>query len=337
MKIFRLLARRSLRVGAIVWLAGAIFAFGHFMTPRAPTALARVYEDIGSALNQPGVPEYMKGVVDEGKVQEVYLNGNTLFYTLYRTDKSIDQLLDYYENLYKGPTHEFATQENKDYLLQFAADEDRAEHARRIEETEKLINERYIRFSGKGWGGFSTIVTGKEGTGEWSQDLIKRFTKFKSTGLASDLGDPKIVVAFEEPSTDSTQYFNVWPGADFDHRNIAPRGEDDAAGYDLDDIPRPPSSQRLLTFGQTNGDVRYEILTYKNDGYPDGVLAHWYEAMDDQGWAVSPTFEEGKTRTDEPILAALFAKDGREAYVSLAINGEERTVTSTVVVHKRGG
>jgi hypothetical protein len=337
MKIFRLLARRSLRIGAIVLLAGAIFAFGHYMTPRQPTAMARVYEDLGSALNQPGVPEYMKGVVDEGKVQEVYVNGNTLFYTLYKTDKSIDQLLDYYENLYKGPHHELATKEAKEALLKYAAPEDRAEHARRIEETEKVLNQRYIRFSGDGWGGFSTIVTGKEGTAEWSQDLVQRFTTFKETGLASDLGDPKIVVAFDEPSTGATQYFNVWPGADFDHRNIAPRNGEDATGYDLDDIPRPPRSQRMLTFGQTQANVRYEILTYKSEGYPEPVMRHWYEAMDRQGWALSPTFEEGKTRADEPIPAALFAKDGREAYVALAVDEDDRTVTSTVVVHKRGG
>lgn len=337
MKLFRLLARRAGRVGAIVALSGAILGFGHFMTPRPPSALARVYQDLGDALAAPGVPEYMKLEVEDGAVQEVSLNGNTLFYTQYRTDKSIPQLLDYYQNLYKGPEHLYGDVAAREEILKTVKDkESRDEQRRRIEATETLLNERYIRFQGKGWGGFSTIVAGDPSSANYTNEMLDRFRAFKKTGLVKDLGDPKIVVAFDDPSRGDVQYFNVWPGDDFDQRKVAPpKDGGDAAGDDLDGVPRPQGSRRTLSFAQEHGDVAYQIAVYENaHGDADSTLAGWYTAMDGAGWSVSGTYEAARNDAPEPLTTALWARDGFEAFVSVR-DHEDGRVTSTVILQRR--
>ena len=339
MAIFRLLGKRAFRVGLIVLLVGLIFGFGHFMTPRGPDAWARVFVELGDTLGSPGVPEYMQYEVDEGSVQEVYLNDNTLFYTLYRSEKSVPALLDYYENLYSPESakrESLAPPGAKEALLARVPVGERDETADRIEETEDILNDKFVRFDGKGWGGFATIYNGDENEADWHNRMTERIRKFKDTGLASDLGAPKIVVAFEDPSQDNTQYFNVWPGSDFDHRNVMPRGEADAPGYDVEDIQRPWGSKRMITFGQNHGGVNYTILVYRGEGRTDDVLEHFVSEMTRDGWAVSARFAEARARQDDPEPAMLFIKEGKEAYIGLRPVEREGLVTSTVIVYDRG-
>lgn len=336
LKLVRALYARAFRVGLIGLMAGGIFAFGHFMTPRPPDAMAEVYYDLGRALE--GVPAYMKAVVDDGDVNEVYLNGNTLYYTQYSSSKNVGQLLDYYENLYKGETHPVADQATKDKLLKYVEDPaDRAEHARRIEETERLLNERYVRLEGKKWGAFATIVTGKEGEADWAEDMGERIDKFGETGMVKDLGDPKIVVAFEDDANGGSQYLNVWPGEDFNRENLRPERRQDAPGYDIRDVPRPRGSFRLVTFGQQLVDADYSILIYRGQDSMNGVENHWIGEMQAEGWALSESFNDGRAMMDEEVPAPhalLFVKDNRETYVAMA-ESAENSVTSTVVVYNR--
>ncbi len=338
MELFRLLGKRSLRVGLIVLLVGMIFGYGHFMTPRAPDAWARVWVDMGDALSAPGVPEYMKGAVDEGNVQEVYLNDNTLYYTLNRSEKPIPALLDYYEGLYANDNtdRQIEPEGAREALLARIPKEEREETAAKLDMTNEVINDRFIRFEGTGWGGFATIVTGDESDANWSARMGERIGKFKETGLASDLGAPKIVVAFEDPAEDNTQYFNVWPAETFDHRKVMPRGEEDAPGYDISDIDRPWGSRRMITFGQNHGGVNYTILVYRGPGGIDETLEHFADEMTRDGWAVSARFAEAQAREEEPEPALLFIKDGREAYVGLRQGEGDADVTSTIVVYDHG-
>lgn len=338
MELFRLLGKRAFRVGLIVLLVGVIFGFGHFMTPRGPDAWARVWVDMGDAMSSPGMPEYMKLQVDDGDVQEVYLNDNTLYYTLNRTEKPIPQLLDYYENLYAGDSTDRQIEPDgaREALLARIPKKDREETANNLDMTNEVLNDRFIRFEGAGWGGFATIVNGEESETAWSARMGERIGRFQETGLASELGDPKIVVAFEDPAADNTQYFNVWPGADFDHKNVKPRGEQDAPGYDIDDIHRPWGSQRMITFGQNHGGVTYTIIVYRGAGTIDETLEHFADEMSRDGWAVSVRFAEAQARAEEPEPALLFVKDGREAYIGLRKSEGDDDVTSTIVVYERG-
>ena len=335
MKFFRLLFRRSLRIWAISVLAVSVFLFGHFMTPRGNDALAKVFlTDVGGAMSHPGMPEYMRLVVEDDTVQEVYFNGNQLFYTLNRTEKNFTQLIDYYANLYQGEQRQMVPPEAKARLLKTIKDPgDRTEHARRIDETEKILNQRYVSFEDENYAAFATVVTGKEGKAEWQKDMVERITSFKDTGDLTDLGDPKIMVAFKDPSQGDVQYFNVWPGAEFDMKKARPRQGEDAAGYDIEDIERPYDSVRMATFGQDHGGVSYEILVYRNDGRIVDALEHWYTAMINDEWAVSESFEGARAAADDEQPGLLFGKDNREVFISL--READGHVTSTLVVHSR--
>ncbi len=339
MAIFRLLAKRAVRVSLIVLLVGLIFGYGHFMTPRAPDAFAEVWLEVGDAMNSPGVPEYMKLNVEEGDVQEVYLNDNTLFYTLYRTSKSIPALLDYYEDLYSPAAKRpetLAPAGAKEALLARVPQSEREKTAWQIEETEDILNQKFVRFEGDGWGGFATLYNGDENEADWHVKQTERIRKYKQTGMVHDLGSPKIVVAFDDPAAGDTQYFNVWPASDFDGRKIRPRGEDDAPGYDIADIQRPWGSRRMVTFGQNHGGVNYTIIVYRGDGQPDDVLEHFVSEMTADGWAVSARFAEARALQEEPEANMLFIKEGKEAYVGLSSLKEPGVVTSTVIVYDRG-
>ncbi len=333
MKFFRLMAKRAGRIGAIVLLVGAIFGYGHFMTPRSPDAFARVFEDINGALNAPGMPAYMNMTVEEGAVQEVYLNGNTLHYTLNRTDKGIDDLLDYYENLYQGKEREVAPKIARETLLKTVRDpKDREEQRRRIVATDKLLNDRFVRFEGKEWGGFSTLVTGREGEPNYTADMVERFRAFQKSGDATDLGDPKLLVAFKDASEGDVQYFNVWPAGGFDFQSVRPQKEEDAPGYDLSDIPRPYGSQRMITFGQNHMGSDYQILLYRGGGSIEEIAAHFVTALDEEGWAVSATHLRAHGAMDGDYPSLLFTKGKREAYIALTQREDDPVVNSTVVV-----
>ena len=336
MKFFRRVYERAFRVALIALLVAGIFGFGHFMTPKPPMAEAEVYLKLGRALE--GVPAYMKTAVRDGDVNEVYLNGNTLYYTQYHTSKSIDTLLDYYENLYKGDQRPVASQADKDKLLKYVKNKkDRAEHARRIEETEKLINQRYVRLDGEQWGAFATIVTGKEGEEDWSKDMKERFDRFDKTRDVSELGDAKIVVAFEDGVNGGAQYMNVWPDENFNQKNMTPKRREDGVGFDIEDIPRPRDSYRLVTFGQELREADYSIHIYRGVGSIDQVEGHFMRELEAEGWGLSQNFMAGRDMMDEEMAAPdelLFLKDGREAYISLEPSAEN-TVTSTIVVYNR--
>lgn len=333
---FRTLLERGLRVSLIVLLVVGVFGFGHFMTPKPPDAEAEVYYKLGRALE--GVPAYMKTAVRDGDVNEVYLNGNKLYYTQYHSSKKIGTLLDYYENLYKGDQHPVATQATKDKLLKTVKNsKDRAEHARRIEETEKLINQRYVRLDGEQWGAFATIVNGKEGEEDWASDMKDRFDVFDKTGEVAALGDAKIVVAFEDGVNGGSQYLNVWPDEDFNRENMRPNRREDGVGYDIEDIPRPWDSYRLVTFGQELREADYSIHIYRGAGSVDSVEGHFMREMEAEGWGLSQNFMAGREMMDQETAAPdelLFFKDGREAYISLEPSAEN-TVTSTIVVYQR--
>ena len=333
MRFFRALYKRGFRAFLIVLLVGSIFAFGHTMTPRGPDALAKVFiDDVGPALSHPGMPAFMSHQVEEGTVQEVFFNGNQLFYTLNRSDKSPQQLIDYYANLYNGPDREIAPQAARNEILKTVKDKaDRAEQARRIEETEKIMNQRYVSFDGEGWAGFAQIVTGKEGDSDWQKDTVERIRSFKDTGNLNTLGDPKVMVAFDDPSRGDVQYFNVWPGPDFDMKKTRPKDDQDTPGYDVEDIQRPHNSQRLATFAQEHAGVNYEVIVYKHGGQIVDAMEHWYTEMGNDDWAVSSSVEQARAKDLDFAPALLFSKDGREAFIALRKTDEG--VTSTVVVH----
>lgn len=339
MEIFRTLARRSLRVGAIAAVTGGIFGFGHFMTPRPPDAMATVFQDLGDTLAEPGMPEYMRMRVEEGAIQQVYLNDNTLHYAQYHTDKDLDALLDYYENLYDRPDRVIAPEAAKQALLKTVKGaKGREENRKRIEETEKLLNQHHIRFQGQDWGGYATILTGHEGKADWTKSMVDGFRKFKQSGLVKDLGDPKIVVAFRDKANGGSQYFTVWPGADFDQRKVRARGEEDAPGYDVEDVDRPRESRRLVTFGQEHGGVEYTVLVYRGPGDMDDTLDGYIESMQIDGWSISSQFERGKSKMDVAAPSLLFSKDDREAYISVKPfeNEQGKGATTTVVLYDRG-
>ncbi len=335
MKHLRSLLTKTFRACTIAALAVAILAFGHLMTPRSSTAFARVFQDLGSALSSPGMPEYMRLQVDEDQVQEVYINDNLLSYTLHRTSKDIGTLLDYYENLYQSKKEVIAPEAAREHILATVKDPaDRAEHRRRILETERILNERFIRYQGKSWGAFATIVTGKEGESGYWDDVKQRYQEFRKTGKASSLGDPKLLVAFEDPSEDEVQYFTIWPTQSFDLRNLRPRDQLDAPGYDVDDIERPRGSKRLITFSQTHGGVQYEVLMYRVNSDSFAPLEdHFRSSMLGDGWAISSTYEAARDQMDTPSHGLLFAKGKREAYVSLSRNGE--AINCVVIVQQR--
>ena len=167
--------------------------------------------------------------------------------------------------------------------------------------------------------------------------MVERFKRFQKSGDATELGDPKLLVAFEDPSRGDVQYFNVWPVGGFDFKSVRPRDGQDTPGYDLADVPRPSGSQRMVTFGQNHLGSDYQILVYRGGGTVEELAAHFATAMDEEGWAISSTHLRAHASLEGEYPSLLFTMGKREAYVAFTERDGEALVTSTVIVLGRSG
>jgi hypothetical protein len=88
--------------------------------------------------------------------------------------------------------------------------------------------------------------------GDGSQDLgalVDRFIRFSETGDLQELGNLRYVLARRLASGSGAQTFllTMWTDSVVDLRRMLPRANEDAAGRDPVGVPRPPSSQRILS------------------------------------------------------------------------------------------
>jgi len=80
-------------------------------------------------------------------------------------------------------------------------------------------------------------------------EIVSRFARFAQTGDLREVGAPRYVLARRvvDGAASKVFLFTLWADAQFKLYRMLPRSAADAAGTDLDGVPRPPGSRRILS------------------------------------------------------------------------------------------
>jgi hypothetical protein len=110
-------------------------------------------------------------------------------------------------------------------------------------------------------------------------DLPERVRAFRETGDLAAFGHLRYVYAHRSGS--STHVRTAWTEGSIALRNMFP-AEGDAAGFDSELSPRPPSARRLLT--GTSAQVPFAVHIYRSSEPKDDVRAFYDREMTSRGW-----------------------------------------------------
>lgn len=114
---------------------------------------------------------------------------------------------------------------------------------------------------------------------------------FLSTGTLGAFGELRYAYASKSPSG-KTLVLTVWTDATFNLRDMVAEEGHDCPGQDFPEIPRLPSSQRVMS--ATADGVPYGVNVYKTSATPAAALAHFDRAMHAAGWLTyDPESDDG--------------------------------------------
>lgn len=160
--------------------------------------------------------------------------------------------------------------------------------------------------------------------GESSKPTVGEAVKsFVETGELGALGNLRYVYA-KESSTGRTTVLTAWTDDKFNLADLTPEAGTEARGNDFPGIPRPPTSNRLLS-AQIEG-TPFGANVYRSKQSPANVVGFYDEEMGKRGWtAIDPELtvqmaKRGEENTDGAI-GRLYERQG--VVLTLAANLDE--------------
>ena len=303
--------------------AVAVFWFGHSNSPLSPPAQATVFQSLGGGLA--GVPSVWELQVRPGAVESAVLNGNRIFYTLEQDWRTVDEVLDYYEELYAGPRAKFGGDDPKNPDIE-GVDWDELR-----EGLNARAGRRGIRLDGGTWGVYGTAVIPDWTEPGWAEEINKRAQAAADSGRISELGDAKFVLALRDPGATATTVIAAWPSAEFDVRAVSSDGESDAPGQDPPDVPRIAGDVRLLSFVQDRSEMTVFMGQYQSRQSVQHVLDFYSTRLPQYDWSEdSRVSAVGEDLGTAPSL--LFVRGRQQCHVTVTEDTDTRTTVATVVV-----
>lgn len=272
----------------------------------------------------------MMHVVDarrQDEPRELVLNGESVHFASGTSDRSTDELLDYFEERC----------DTRDGGISEAVVHAATEHAARghQEEGEQMLGVRpLVRHADENGGFIACLDMGERelGIGE----VLDRARTFDESRDLHDFGDLRYV--FVRPLPDGgTHFVAFWTEGSFRFDRVFPE-TGDAVGEDPADIPRPPGARRRLVAYETGDSERATI--YTGSELDDAALERFYRReLSASGWNVLDS--EGSETVDRlradsleaGVRPALVAMRGdRTVYVSLSSDREGRGRAGIVTV-----
>jgi hypothetical protein len=114
-------------------------------------------------------------------------------------------------------------------------------------------------------------------------ELGERLTRLRDTGDLAALGDLRYVLA--RRSGDTTTLLVFWTEGSAPLFSLFPK-TGDALGRDPKDLPRPPTSQRMLSAAE-QGAAPYSLTLYRVANQTPEQLRQWYRReLENSGWRV---------------------------------------------------
>lgn len=319
------------RALAITGLGAGILWFGHVYAP-VPEAQATVYEVLGSTLT--GVPPFMQFSVREDQVQTAVLNGGRVHYTLSSTDRSIRDVLDFYESMYAVPASKDRIDVGRLKSMMKDVQRARPKFAEVLPQIDQMLARNAFRVDRGTFGMYGAVRAGDEGEPDHAQRALERVSRFVESGRIGDLGDVKVVYAMRPTGASKTTLFTFWPDPDYRLDSLSVPEEGDVPGSDIPGLPRPERSRRLLSFGQDMTGIDYRIASYEEPEGRSAAATSWSARLASAGWR-EDTLARRRSEGSGSGTALFFTRPGREAFVRIDEDPRSGQARSTVFVSGR--
>lgn len=152
------------------------------------------------------------------------------------------------------------------------------------------------------------------------REVIRRVKSFFKTGELSEIGEFRYVMA--ERVARGTSFMTLWTDGPANLFRAFPQGVD-APGRDIEIIPRPPESRRLLSAWES--DQAPAIFTYVTELLSAAQVNGFYrENLVQSGWEVLKSRSNSSTREGSVLLAV---RDGQTVSIDIREGDTQRTVT----------
>jgi hypothetical protein len=239
----------------------------------------------------------------------LFLNGERVHFATGTTRHSLERVLDHYQS---------KCQQVGSFADELA-----------------LLRESDLESSGEDKGIFDGVVRASQGKrgvvacleGAQSESIRDKLERFERTADLSDIGDLRYVYAEEGDGV--TLFAAFWTEGSFNMGRLFPP-EGDAPGRDVEDVPRPPGSKRLLSSFEEGQPQAMTI--YAESSKSPTELRRFYRAdMKRRGWqhlTVSRA-PEGMRLPEEAQNTLVFERGPRMVIV---VVGEDEEMGGTATV-----
>lgn len=145
-------------------------------------------------------------------------------------------------------------------------------------------------------------------------DLNTRVGRFNESHDLHDVGDIRYV--FAESTDDGTHFVTFWTDGTFRLDRVMPRDGHDAAGTDLENVPRPPGAFRTMSAAEDgNPDA---AVQYMGSSMTEWELeAYYQQSLTEAGWTVMNVPESAQPRGQRLVEAT---RDDENQMVFVALD-----------------
>ncbi|BBB32325.1 hypothetical protein TTHT_0757 [Thermotomaculum hydrothermale] len=263
------------------------------------------------------IPDFMEGANYSPKGKTI-ANGVPFTYSVEVVNASIDDVIDYYKNLYNPHFLRMFTDEQLERAGVQQGD-DAFKAIRFYETIFAKLAPPVLEFKGETMGMLGILDMG---------DNTKLFIDKK----AGEKIVPKVVMAFKEnPESEKTVVVKYWTDKVFSFKNFVPEGNEDLPGFDLDDVDRHPYSQRLLSIAQKDNYASSKLVAYRVDDNIDSVIIYYLSDLRGNEWEIPETVVKALDKAKEKRF--IYARKGNKSlYITFCV--DRLNYTSVVMVEK---
>jgi hypothetical protein len=163
------------------------------------------------------------------------------------------------------------------------------------------------------------------------ESLAERLVRFSKTWDLADVGPLRYAYATRASERPDEQTFllTMWADASIELRDLLPLGTSDAKGTDLLDVPRPPSSQRILS--ATEVSAPSGVYVYLTHGVRGSELTQVYRrALSQRGWNILERNPHESIEVDDVLILSA-EKGGRTLSVLVRAEAASPAVVTLLV------
>ena len=159
--------------------------------------------------------------------------------------------------------------------------------------------------------------------------LAARLTQFAKSWDLAAAGRLRYAYLQQAERPDATFILTMWAEGSVDLRGLLPLGAGDAQGFDLANVPRPPSSQRVLSVAEVSEPSGVYVYSAPAISV-SGAERFYRDTLSSRGWRLLERWP-GESLEIDGTRVVFGESDGRTLAV-LAWIGDSGTTTVTLLI-----